>query len=238
MCKRITVSPTSTLLQHAKPLGSSAGFISWARVAFALAVVSSGLLHSATDAAMIVTIEQQGADVVASYTGSIDLTGMFFVTVGSASNNAIRPSSGVALFQNGVATKANITLQGGNPWTVAPTAFGTSSIVFHADSVSIPAGNAFGFQGTGFFVEPSYVSGTTISGSMTFENVTLASMGINAGDGIMNATFSSGDTLTVNAAVVPEPTSIAFLATGGLAVGVVAAARRRRRMHRSAGCRR
>ena len=62
---------------------------------------------------------------------------------------------------------------------------------------------------------------------MTFENQTLASMGINVGDGIMNATFSSGDTLTVNA--VPEPTSIAFMATGGLAAGVVAVARRRRR---------
>jgi hypothetical protein len=45
-------------------------------------------------------------------------------------------------------------------------------------------------------------------------------------------------TFSGNAQPVPEPTSIAFLATGGLAAGVVAVARRRRRMHRSAGCRR
>lgn len=45
-------------------------------------------------------------------------------------------------------------------------------------------------------------------------------------------------TFSGNAQPVPEPTSIAFLATGGLAVGVVVAARRRRRMHCSAGCRR
>ena len=45
-------------------------------------------------------------------------------------------------------------------------------------------------------------------------------------------------TFSGNAQPVPEPTSIAFLATGGLAVGVVAVARRRRRMCRSAGSRR
>jgi hypothetical protein len=37
------------------------------------------------------------------------------------------------------------------------------------------------------------------------------------------------ETYLTNTYVVPEPTSIAFLATGGLAAGVVAAARRRRR---------
>jgi hypothetical protein len=50
--------------------------------------------------------------------------------------------------------------------------------------------------------------------------------------------FPQSFTFSGNAQPVPEPTSIAFLATGGLAVGVVAAVRRRRRMHRSAGCRR
>jgi hypothetical protein len=37
------------------------------------------------------------------------------------------------------------------------------------------------------------------------------------------------ETYLTNTYAVPEPTSIAFLATGGLAAGVVAAARRRRR---------
>jgi hypothetical protein len=37
------------------------------------------------------------------------------------------------------------------------------------------------------------------------------------------------ETYLTNTYVVPEPTSIAFLATGGLAAGVVAVARRRRR---------
>jgi hypothetical protein len=50
--------------------------------------------------------------------------------------------------------------------------------------------------------------------------------------------FPQSFTFSGNAQPVPEPTSIAFLATGGLAVGVVAVVRRRRRMHCSAGCRR
>jgi hypothetical protein len=45
-------------------------------------------------------------------------------------------------------------------------------------------------------------------------------------------------TFSGNAQPVPEPTSIAFMATGGLAAGVVAAVRQRRRMHCPAGCRR
>jgi hypothetical protein len=50
--------------------------------------------------------------------------------------------------------------------------------------------------------------------------------------------FPQSFTFSGNAQPVPEPTSIAFLATGGRAVGVVAVVRRRRRMHCSAGCRR
>ena len=225
MINRITVPTTAALRKHAKRLGYHAILMSWKRIGFALAIVCSSLLHNATDAAMIVNIEEVGSDVVASYTGSIDLTGIGFNSLGSANTNRIVATVGQVNWQNGVATKASLTDFGKNPWTVAPSAFGTGG-VFSPDSLSIAAGNAFGFQSNGFYIEPSYVSGSPISGSMTFENQTLASMGINAGDGIMNATFSSGDTLTVNA--VPEPTSIAFLATGGLAVGGLAVARRRR----------
>ncbi len=163
---------------------------------FALA----SLLTRTAGAAIVVNIEQQGSDVVASYSGSIDLTGIGFNFLGSANTNRIAASGAQANFQNGAASKASLTDFGKNPWTVAPSAFGTGG-VFNADSLSIADGNAFGFQSNGFFIEPTYVSGSTISGSMTFENQTLASMGINAGT--MNATFSSGDTLSVNA--VPEP---------------------------------
>lgn len=196
--------------------------------------VFASLRPGTADAGMIVNIEQQGSDVVASYSGSIDLTGIGFRTVPlSGPFNRIAASRGEVNFLNGAANRASLTSVGENPWTVAPSAFGTGN-TFDADTVSVAAGNAFGFQASGFFIESSYVSGTTISGSMTFENQTLASMGINAGVGIVNATFSSGDTLTVNTAV-PEPTSVALLFTG--VAGCVAAGgmRRRRRLSQAAG---
>jgi len=126
----------------------------------------------------------------------------------------------------------SLTDFGKTPWSVAPSAFGTGGAI-NADSLSIADGNAFGFQSSGFYIEPTYVSGTPISGSMTFNGQTLASMGINVGTGIMNATFSSGDTLTVNAiaiaiagaAAVPEPSGILGLA----GLFTVTALRRRRR---------
>ena len=63
----------------------------------------------------------------------------------------------------------------------------------------------------------SYVSGSSLSGSLTFENTSLADMGITPGIGIMTATFGSGDTLTVNA--VPEPSSLALAGLGIVVAG-------------------
>ncbi len=47
--------------------------------------------------------------------------------------------------------------------------------------------------------------------------------------GNLVVSYPGGLDLTIERIAVPEPTSIAFLATGGLAAGVVAVARRRRR---------
>jgi len=181
---------------------------------------------------MIVNIQEQGSDVVASYSGSIDLTGIGFNGLGSASVNQLWAADGQLVLQNGVATKASITAFGKNPWTVAPSAFGTGA-VFSPDTVSAAAGNAFGFRTDGFFIEPSYVSGDPISGSMTFENQTLASLGINVGNGIMNATFSSGDTLTVNAisaSAVPDQSSSLLALAGSIGLIFGSAFWRRRKL--------
>ncbi len=199
-------------------------------------LVAAGLaalcqLPGNVNAGIIINIEEQGSDVVASYSGSIDLTGIGFNFLGAANTNRIVASGGQVNFQNGATNKASLTDFSKNPWTVAPSAFGTGGL-FDADSVSAETGNAFGFQANGFFIESSYVSGTTISGSMTFENQTLASMGINEGTGIMNATFSSGDTLTVNAisavstSAIPEPSGLLGLA--GLILGSGFLRRRRK----------
>ena len=186
------------------------------------ALPASCLLPGNAEAGIIVNIEEQGSDVVVSYSGSIDLTGANFYTTGGASSNTVNAGTGQGLFQNGAATRFSFVGRGGNPWSVAPSSFGTGGH-FNADSVSIAAGNAWGFRPEGFHVEPTYVSGDPISGSITFENQTLASMGINEGTGIMNATFSSGDTLTVNAisavstSAIPEPSGVLGLA--GLILG-------------------
>ena len=192
----------------------------------AAALAASCLLPGKADAAISVNIEEQGTDVVISYSGSIDTTGIGFNFIGASNSKRVFPSGGAIQF-NDAANWASIEGFGKNPWTVAPTAFGTGD-VRNADSFSIAAGNAFGFQSDGFYLNSGYVSGTTISGSMTFENETLASLGINVGNGIMNATFSSGDTLTVNAiSAVPEPSAFAAI-FGAVAMAFVGCRRKRR----------
>jgi hypothetical protein len=201
----------------------------------ALAAAAAFLPGTAT-AALIVNIEEVGSNVVASYSGSIDTTGMGFNLLATSTTRRITASGGNMYFAGPDGMRGGVLTDfGQTPWTVAPTPFGSGGL-FNADSFSIADGDSFGFQTTGFFVRFGYTSGTPISGSMTFENETLASMGINVGDGIMNATFSSGDTLTVNAtggdpAPVPEPgtwAAAALLASG-------AAFARWRRRQRTAG---
>ena len=201
-----------------------------------LALAAAAFLPGNASAAIIVNIQEVRSDVVVSYSGSIDTTGIGFNLVSPSSLRRIAASGGNAMFAGPDGARgASLTDFGKTPWTVAPTPFGSGGL-FEADSFSIADGDSFGFQGNGFFTRFGYTSGTPISGSMTFENETLASMGINVGDGIMNATFSSGDTLTVNAtggspAPVPEPgtwAAAALLASG-------AAFARWRRRQRTAG---
>lgn len=193
-----------------------------------LALAAAAFLPGNASAAITVNIQEVGSDVVVSYSGSIDTTGIGFNLVSSTSLRRIAAFGGNAMFAGPDGARgASLTDFGKNPWTVAPTPFGSGG-VFSADSFSIADGDSFGFQSNGFFVRFGYTSGTPISGSMTFENQTLASMGINVGTGIMNATFSSGDTLTVNAiTAVPEPSS-SMLGLAGLIT--VSAFHRRRKL--------
>ncbi len=72
-------------------------------------------------------------------------------------------------------------------------------------------------------VPTGYVSGTALSGSSTYDGMTIAGLGLTPG----TYTYSSGtgadaDSLTVNVGAVPEPSSLA-LATAALAGGLIVA---------------
>jgi hypothetical protein len=119
--------------------------------------------------------------------------------------------------------------------------YGTSTITFGTGGstlVSSGSGDLFGFQASveapgteGYLaVTAGYTSGSPLSGTATFDNTTIAALGLTTGT--YTVTWGNGtpfaDSLTVNIGIssVPEPSTLAL---GGIAVvaGLVLARRQR-----------
>lgn len=190
----------------------------------AAAVLAAGTAGAA-DAAVVVNVAQVGANVVATTTGTLNLTGL-------TSQGAFSLSRGIISNFAYVATGATdgVTVTGYSGLT-GPTAFGSSSTYVGATSGT---GSSFAINGSGFgspyvFVATDYVSGGLLAGTSVFANQTFASLGLATGSYL----FSSGnDTVTVNvlATAVPEPAGWAMMIGG---MGVVGFALRRRRVART-----
>ncbi len=112
---------------------------------------------------------QMGADVVITYSGNVDLTGMTALGVENISGH-VNPSAVQFFSSSGIAGD----LYGFVPISVTP--FGPGGDI-SPNSVS---GQTFGanFFGNSVYVPSGYVSGAPLSGSMTFTGATLASLGI------------------------------------------------------------
>jgi hypothetical protein len=172
-------------------------------------------------ASFIVTIEQVGANVVVTGSGSLDLTGLSYYFSGAAISG-IDPGAG------------NISIGSPNSDPVdvytgsisGPNSFGTGGVFSPSDSGS---GDKVALVAPGFqlvYVPEGYVSGDPLSDSSTYDNATLASLGLTVGD--YTWTFSS-DSYTIDVGMptaVPEPASLTLL---GVAAGMTLLAARRRR---------
>ena len=167
-------------------------------------------------ASFILSFEQVGPDVVATYSGSwdswtssfeLDLTGNRITDLGFFANNAPVDS-----FWSG----ANTTKESGAVWTTKTT---------DADSFS---GDAFGFstQSSGFlYARAGYTAGENIAGSMTFNGTDIVALGFTPGD---SGSFSSdGGTINYTVGAIPEPSSYGFL-LGAVGLATAVFCRRRR----------
>jgi hypothetical protein len=123
-----------------------------------------------------VKLKQVGANVVATGSGSINLTGLTFLGPGQVSGGAmIGPN--VPLIQTGPTGLVNFDHYGA--LFIGPTNFGSGGL-FSANTgsgdfvgINVPLGLLFVPQG--------YVSGSALSDSMTFNNATFASLGVTTG---------------------------------------------------------
>jgi hypothetical protein len=192
---------------------------------FVLAAAALGLAVGTARAGVIINVDEVGNDVVATGSGSIDLTGLTFAGTFSGSATGTQPNiANITVGPNG-----SISADGYLGAT-GPTSFGTGGGV----ASSFGSGDLLGVQGNvgGIFVPVGYHSGDPLSATDTYSGQTFASLGLTPGT--YKYTWGTGvhaDFLTVQigpaVAAVPEPSTLAGAAVG-IALALGWAWRRRR----------
>jgi PEP-CTERM motif len=194
-------------------------------VALGLALlIGSGLSAATAQAAYMITLTEVGSNVVATSSGSLDLTGLSLqptITVTAPFINPGRADLYVGMGEG--AAYGGIIL--------GPSNFGPGSGNASASGSGDVAGIAIGLSVV--IVPEGYVSGTALSGNATWDNSSFTSLGFTPGTyiwswgSISDASIASDDTLTLVAAV-PEPSTVAQFGVGLAGLFLASLCRRRR----------
>jgi hypothetical protein len=178
-------------------------------------------LASPARAALTINIQQFGSDVVATASGSLDLSGLGLVTSsGSTSIDLLYPTAGtIAVGTPGSSTVytgfSTVGSLGSGGFTVANSHTGTLTEADKADGY--------------IFLPHNYSSGTQLNGTATWSNTTFSALGLTPGASLVYSW--SGDSITVNAVTsVPEPATAILPMLGTLFLLAIWRQRRSLRM--------
>ena len=142
-------------------------------IVFGIAVTSLFSVQPAQ--AFMVTLDQVGANVVATGSGPINLTGLTFTGSSVSNGILITPSFGE------IATGPSGVFLNTDSYTgfTGPSSFGSGDLIFP----NTGSGDLVGIHPIADFMEvpQGYVSGNALSSSMTFNNATFASLGVRQG---------------------------------------------------------
>jgi hypothetical protein len=167
-------------------------------------VIVCGLSVRPAQADYLVTLQQVGPNVVATGSGSIDLSGLTPAGTVVGDIGLLGPNAASVLVGSG-----NNDLYTGFS---GPSNFGPAGQT-NANSSS---GSSVGISGGALdlFVPSGYISNTPLSPSTsTYDNATLSSLGVTPGNYVWTwGTFAPTQKFTLD--VVPEPSSLFLLALG------------------------
>jgi LysM repeat protein len=172
---------------------------------------------SPAQAAVIVNVQEVGADVVINFSGTIDPTGLGTGAYSGGTNRFVRPEFGMVV---------SVYFEGWNYSYVTPNApHGPGEATGAATYTTTQSGDSFSVSQYGVIVPYLYQTNTALSGSMTFLGTTLFLLGYTPG---VYVTTLPNDTITTNviASAVPLPAAAPLL-LGALALTGFAARRRK-----------
>jgi hypothetical protein len=165
-------------------------------------------------AAYIVTLTEEGSDVVAVGHGTLNTTGLTFVDSIPVGHAVINPYVGQIM--TGPAGFVSTAFYSG---AAGPTNFGSGS----STNASIGAGNIAGIIGAAgyLFVPDGYVSGSTLADVAFYFDQTFSSLGVTPGVYVWtwgNAVEADSFTLEIRTVAISETGSLALFTTGLVAL--------------------
>jgi hypothetical protein len=182
--------------------------------AAAIALLSASALAGPAQAGYVVTLTQQGSDVVATGSGPIDLTGLS-LSVGAPLFSEMIPNDGAIV--TGPTSNEPILEYFGSAIPVLAS-FGSGGMSL----ASSGSGDMVGVVGVSnsILVPQGYVSDSPLSDTSTYAGQTFSSLGVTPG--VYEWAWGSGAnqnfTLDIGAAV-PEPSTWAMMALGFAGLG-------------------
>jgi len=180
-------------------------------------LLGSGPISSPAQAGYVVTLQEVGGDVVATGSGALDTTGLDFL-VSTTFPAGMYPNNGTIVTGTAFPNTAPVDLWFAPGMTPQ---FGSGTFVL-ADSGS---GDTVGIQtrteGAVLLVPKDYVSGNPLSGTATWLDATVDSLGVGVASTAHRFKWAWGpgrnQSFTLNLGFVPEPipepASVALLGT-------------------------